>query len=197
MADFYQRLTENLGKLQRNESQMTEEQKKQYAAPLKKLKEQIAQDTTEAMKAFVTMGMRLAKDDEGSEDLEQVYKEVDRISQEHTAAGTIKKASRILFTTYNLDKFFESLCMMHYDIWYKAYGPYWLKHCTKQEDPEYPYHNDIIDMDWWAEHHEWAKTKIENGKRVTDYYGGVTIMIPPTQELLDKEYAAEKERMTS
>ena len=195
MADFYERLTENLGKLQRNESQMTEEQKKQYAAPLKKLKNQICQDATEAMKQFVTMGIRILKEDEDSEEWKNVIRAIEKISDAHAEAGTVKKASKILFETYDLDKFFESLCGFHTDVWYKAYGPYWLKHCKPQDDPEYPYHNDIIDMDWWAEHNEWAKTKIENGKRATDYFGGVTIMIPPTKELLDKAYEEEREQV--
>ena len=49
-------------------------------------------------------------------------------------------------------------------------------------------------MHWWKEANEWAKTKIEDGKRVMDYFGGVTIMLPPTKILLDEEYKREMER---
>lgn len=191
MADFYERLTENLGKLQRNESQMTEEQKKQYAAPLKKLKNQIAEDATEAMKQFITMGMRIAKEDKNPEDWKNVIRATEKLIEEYEKSGGIKKASKILFTTYSLDKFFEALCDIHSAVFHLAYGGYWIKHITPTGEKEYPFYNDIIEMYWWAEHHEWAATKIEDGKRVTDYYGGVTIMLPPTWEEIKAEHDKE------
>nr|DAS03444.1 MAG TPA: hypothetical protein [Caudoviricetes sp.] len=194
MADFYERLMENLGKLQRNESQMTEEQKKQYAAPLKKLKNQISEDATEAMKQFITMGMRITKEDKNSEDWKDVIRATEKLMDEWQSQGKLKEASKILFTTYDLNKFLEALCQIHTTVWVKAYGAYWLKHITETGEEEYPYYNDILDMHWWKEANEWAKTKIEDGKRVMDYFGGVTIMLPPTKILLDEEYKREMER---
>ena len=193
MDEYYERLAENLGKLQRNESQMTEEQKKQYAAPLKKLKDQIREDAVEVANTFPVSGIRLKEVD--SKDCKNMVKQVQKIFEEHSNKGTFKKAGKKLFETFSILEFLNALCVLRTDIWYQAYGPYWIKHCTMQDDPEYPFHNDIIDMDWWAEHNEWAKTKIENGKRVTDYFGGVTVMMPPTKEQLDKEYSQELERI--
>ena len=196
MASQYEILVENLGKLKRNETQMTKEQREQYKKPLLKLKQEIADDATEVMKSFVTLGMRLANGDKGSEDWRNVIKATERLFNEWAEQGKLKEASKILFTTYDLDKFIEALCPIHSTVWHLAYGGYWLKHITETGEQEYPYYNDILDMYWWKEHHEWAATKIENGKRVTDYYGGVTIMLPPTKELIDEEYKAEMERLT-
>lgn len=196
MASQYERLVENLGKLKRNETQMTKEQREQYKKPLLKLKQEIADDATEVMKSFVTLGMRLANGDKGSEDWRNVIKATERIFNEWAEQGKLKEASKILFTTYDLDKFLEALFPIRSTVWHLAYGGYWLKHITETGEQEYPYYNDILDMYWWKEHHEWAATKIENGKRVTDYYGGVTIMLPPTKELIDAEYKAEMERLT-
>lgn len=196
MASQYERLVENLGKLKRNETQMTKEQKEQYKKPLLKLKQEIADDATEVMKSFVTLGMRLAKGDKGSEDWRNVIKATERLFNEWAEQGKLKEASKILFTTYDIDKFLEALCPIHSTVWHLAYGGHWLKHITETGEQEYTYYNDILDMYWWKEHHEWAATKIENGKRVTDYYGGVTIMLPPTKELIDAEYKAEMERLT-
>lgn len=191
MGDFYDRLTENLGKLKRNEEQMTEEQRIQYKKPLQKLKEQIAKDATEAMKQFITMGMRLAKEDKDPEDWKNVIRETDKLIEQWAKEGGAKNASKILFKTYDLEKFFESLCDIHSAVFHLAYGPYWVKHIKPTGEQEYPYYNEIIEMYWWKECHEWAATKIEDGKRVTDYHGGVTIMLPPTWEEIQAEHEQE------
>lgn len=192
MDDYYSRLVENLGKLQRNESQMTEEQKVKYKKPLMKLKNEIADDATRAAREFVLMGMNHA-DDTDSPEWEKVISETQRLIDEWKSQGGIKKASKILFDTYDLDAFFTALCPIHTTIWFKAYGGYWLKHISETGEKEYPYYNDLLDMHWWEECNEWAKTKIDGGKRVTDYFGGVTIMLPPTQERIDREYKREME----
>ena len=167
MEDYYNRPVENLGKLKRNETQMTAEQKEQYKKPLLKLRKEIAADATEAMKEFITMGMRLGEDPD-SETWKSVIRETNRLLDDWINRGKLKEVSKVLFSTYDLDAFFTALCPIHTTIWFKAYGEYWLKHCTKQEDPEYPYHNDIIDMDWWAEHHEWALLRRSNNHAPTD-----------------------------
>ncbi len=190
MEDYYKRLTENLGKLKRNEEQMTPEQKVQYKKPLQKLKREIADDATKAMKDFVFMGMRTAKDYKPEEG-DQIFEIAERLVKDYEQSGGIKKASKILFKTYDLDQFFLALCDIHSAVFHLAYGKYWIKHIKPTGEDEYPYYNDIIDMYWWKEHHEWAVTKIEDGKRVTDYQGGVTIMLPPTWEEIKAEHEKE------
>lgn len=191
--DPYTNLKENLGLLQRNMSQMTEEQKQKYKTALRKLKEQIAKDAEEVAKEFILMGCRFLTAD--FKDWEKGFIEsVNKILEEEH--GAKKEASRVLFKTYDIDKFLTTLCRIHYRIWYEAYAPYWLNHTSPNPmSSEYPYHNDIIDMDWWAEHNEWAKTKVEDGKMVTDYQGGVTIMIPPTEELIKQTLDEELKRL--
>ena len=195
MEDYYNRLVENLGKLKRNETQMTAEQKEQYKKPLLKLKKEIAADATEAMKEFITMGMRLGEDPD-SETWKSVIRETNRLLDDWIDRGKLKEVSKVLFSTYDIDAFFTALCPIHTTIWFKAYGEYWLTHIKETGEQEYPYYNDILDMWWRKEANEWAKTKIEDGKRVTDYFGGVTIMLPPTKALLDEEYEKEMGRMT-
>ena len=195
MENYYDRLVENLGKLKRNETQMTKEQKEQYKKPLQKLKQEIADDATDAMKSFITGGMRLGEDAD-SEDWKSVIRETEKLLDEWESEGNLKEVSKVLFTTYDLDAFFTALCPIHTTVWFKAYGTYWLQHIKETGEQEYPYYNDILDMHWWKEANEWAKTKTENGKRVTDYFGGVTIMLPPTKALLDEEYEKEMERLT-
>ena len=167
MEDYYNRLAENLGKLKRNETQMTERQKEQYKKPLLKLKKEIATDATEAMREFITMGMRLGEDAD-SENWKSVIREVNRLLDEWIDKGCLKEVSKVLFKTYDLDAFLTALCPIHTTVWFKAYGTYWLKHIKETGEQEYPYYNDILDMHWWKEANEWAKTKIEDGKRVTD-----------------------------
>lgn len=197
MENQYQRCVENLGKLRLNMEQMTDEQKVQYKKPLQKLKEEIAKDATEIMKSFITMGMRVGVgvgEDTDSDIWKNVIRATEKLMDEWQSQGKLKEASKILFTTYDLNKFLEALCQIHTTVWVKAYGAYWLKHITETGEEEYPYYNDILDMHWWKEANEWAKTKIEDGKRVMDYFGGVTIMLPPTKILLDEEYKREMER---
>lgn len=191
--NIFTRISGNLGLLQRNETQMTEEQKKKYEVALKKLKRKIAEDATLIAKDFIISGCRFLKDD--FKDWEDSFtKEVNRILEEEDE--TRKAASKILFTTYDIEKFLTAICGIHDRIFYEAYAPYWLHHTSPNPmSSEYPYHNDIIDMDWWAEHDEWAKTKLEDGKLVTDYQGGVTIMMPPTEELIRKAHEEQKKRL--
>lgn len=189
--ELYNRLNENLGKLQRNESQMTDEQKKKYAAPLKKLKKQIAADATEIMRLFLMEGCRLAEEDKDSEAWKTMIRKTEGFIDDFGRSGKMKEVSRVLFTTYSLDEFYLALLPLHYKIWYEAYGPYWLMHCTPTFENEFTFTNDIIGMEWWEDHDEWVAVKIVDGKKEVDYQGGFTIMLPPTQELLEKAYKEE------
>lgn len=189
MANEYDRLVENLGKLQRNEGQMTEGQKKKYAAPLKKLKRQIAADASTVLRDFLVGGCRLMKRDKDSADWKAFIRETERLIDEWVKDGGNKAVAKVLFTTYSIEKFLEALLPIHYKVWYEAYGPYWLSHCTPTFEDEYTFTNDIIEMEWWAEHNEWMSVKMVDGKKEPDLAKGWTLMLPPTKELLDKDYA--------
>lgn len=176
---------------------MTEEQKKRYAAPLKKLKHEIAKDATVVMNEFLVSGCRPMKRDKDSANWKGFIRAADGFIAEWVKAGGNKDASKVLFKTYDIDAFLEALLPIHYKIWYEAYGPYWLSHCTPTFESEYTFTNDIIGMEWWAENSEWMSVKMVDGKKEPDLQKGWTIMLPPTQELLDKAYKEDMEALAS
>ena len=192
MENTYQEFTEKLGKLQRNETQMTERQKVIYADQLKNLKRKIAASASEIAKGFITGGIRILKKDP-PETKDECINRIKAIIDQEIEAGAMKKASKVLFTTYDADKFLEALLPIRYRVWYEGYGPYWCKHCylPDQEEIErkgwgdYWAYNDIIGA-WYSKHNVWVYKD-----------GAVTIMLPPTMELIRREYKQEKERIAN
>jgi len=191
--DEYARLTENLGKLRRNEGRMTEEQKKKYAAPLKKLKHEIAKDATVVMNEFLVSGCWLMKGDEDSAAWKGFVRAAESFIADWARTGGSKDASRALFKAYDNDAFLAALLPLHYQIWYEAYGPYWLSHCAPTLEEDFTFANDIIGMEWWAENNEWTSVKAVGGKKGPDLQKGWAILLPPTRELLDKAYKEDLE----
>lgn len=182
MANIFTEIEEKLGKLRRNEEQMSEEQKKQFEKQLKALKIKIAKDATEICKGFILSGILILKEDES----DGVIDRINMILAEEKAKGAFKEASRILFTTYDVDKFLEALCPVHDRVFYEGYAPYWIEHCAVYNEEGmqtmgggvFSAWNSIIDMGWIEEHNIWkAKEKDE-----------WRIMLPPTMELIRKEY---------
>lgn len=179
MENYYGRMVENLGKLKRNEEQMTPEQREKYKKPLQKLKQAIKDDATEMMLHFLIGGCRILKSDEKG--MADFIEAAQRILDEDDGK-TSKEAGRVLFATYDEEKFLEALIPLHYRIWYEAYGPVWLSHCIPTADPEYPYTNDIIKMEWEAKSSVWI-----NREELS-----FTTMLPPTKELLEKRYQEDR-----
>ena len=177
-----------LGKLRRNEEQMTEAQKKQYAVQLLALKKKISKSATEICRSFLLCGIRILKEDENNEAIERI----NMILAEEIARGALKEASRILFSTYNVDKFLEALCPVHDRVFYEGYAPYWIEHCDVYNEEgkqthgggEFSAWNHIIDMGWIEEYGVWKKK---------DEMCWM-IMLPPTMELIQKEYEEAKKR---
>ncbi len=188
MANIFTEIEEKLGKLRRNEEQMSEEQKKQFEKQLKALKIKIAKDATEICKGFILSGILILKEDES----DKVIDRINMILAEEKAKGTLKEASRILFSTYDVDKFLEVLCPVHDRVFYEGYAPYWIEHCAVYNEEgkrtlgggEFSAWNDIIDMGWIEEHKIWKK------KDEMCW----TVMLPPTLELIQKEYEEVKKR---
>lgn len=186
MANIFTEIEEKLGKLRRNEEQMSEEQKKKFEKQLKALKIKIAKDATEICKGFILSGILILKEDES----DKVIDRINMILAEEKAKGTLKEASRILFSTYDVDKFLEALCPVHDRVFYEGYAPYWIDHCAVYNEEGmqtmgegvFSAWNSIIDMGWIEEHNIWkAKGKDE-----------WRIMLPPTMELIRKEYEERK-----
>lgn len=172
---------ENLGKLQRNMAQMSPEQKKQYAKNLQAFKRKICAEASDILSSFCVSGMRFLKTDEGGIDL--VCRLLDRIREEEVRNHIGKKLGSVLLRTYSLEAFLDAAVPLHNRCWYEAYGVYWVAKC-KFIPEEKTYYNPIIDMYWHDEHQLWES---KDGC-------SSTIMLPPTEELLKKAYAEEKER---
>ncbi len=188
MGNIFTEMDEMLGKLRRNEEQMTEAQKKQYAVQLLALKKKISKSATEICRSFLLCGIRILKEDENNEAIERI----NMILAEEIARGALKEASRILFSTYNVDKFLEALCPVHDRVFYEGYAPYWIEHCDVYNEEgkqthgggEFSAWNHIIDMGWIEEYGVWKKK---------DEMCWM-IMLPPTMELIQKEYEEAKKR---
>lgn len=167
---------------------MTEAQKKQYAVQLLALKKKISKSATEICRSFLLCGIRILKEDENNEAIERI----NMILAEEIARGALKEASRILFSTYNVDKFLEALCPVHDRVFYEGYAPYWIEHCDVYNEEgkqthgggEFSAWNHIIDMGWIEEYGVWKKK---------DEMCWM-IMLPPTMELIQKEYEEAKKR---
>lgn len=188
MGNIFTEMDEMLGKLRRNEEQMTEAQKKQYAVQLLALKKKISKSATKICRSFLLCGIRILKEDENNEAIERI----NMILAEEIARGALKEASRILFSTYNVDKFLEALCPVHDRVFYEGYAPYWIEHCDVYNEEgkqthgggEFSAWNHIIDMGWIEEYGVWKKK---------DEMCWM-IMLPPTMELIQKEYEEAKKR---
>lgn len=173
-----------LARLQRNLEQMTPEQRVQYANNLQIFKKQIAKECNEILREFFLGDLKVLKGDEGGADA--IIRRIDAITGTAWWKDRMKDLRDHLFQTYSLDAFLEESCRLHDEIWYKAYGPYWVS--KTQVDPETgEITNPVVDMIWgekfyWnAEHNQWE------GKEKLTW----TIMLPPTQELLEKAYRKE------
>ena len=180
MANIFTEIDEKLGKLRRNEQQMTDEQRVKYAGQLKALKIKIAEDARKICSSFLTGGITFLKED--AKEAEDAIIRIERIVAEENARGTFKKASRILFSTYSVDKFLNFLCPVNDRIDCEGYGPYWAGHCRPCEDGDgdarFTFWNDIIDMGWVEEWKIWKK----KGEWCW------TTRLPPTMELIREEY---------
>ncbi len=172
-------ITENLEKLRRNEINMSEEQKTQYAHQLCKLRKKIAEKATKILKSFLLSGIQILKDEDGA----KVIDRINRILAEEQEKGTFQKICNTLYLTYSVDKFLVAAIPIYNRIMYEGYAPYWVKHCILNDKKDFSFRNDIIKMEWCAEHSVW-KTK-----------DAWSIMLPPTMELIQKEYNEEKEKI--
>lgn len=185
MQNAFDRITENLGKLRRNEEKMTPEQKIQYKNQLRRLRQKITEDALSMMWTFITGDLPLAKDDKDPEDWRSVIRNMEKIVDMWTEEGGAMEAVEILLKTYDTDRFLDALCPVYDEVIAGAYGDYWLKHTRKTGDAEFPYYNDIIRMYWWNASFCWVELKEEDGRKVVDHEAGFKLMLPPTRELID------------
>ena len=184
MAVDWRKTQEKLDKLRRNETQMTPEQKIAWKKNLQAFRNQIIADANEILSSFLFGSMEVLKEDEAA--IDQIIARIKKLAETDWWNGQMKNAKAVLFGTYSLDSFLDAICRMHTEVWYKAYGPYWVsKTITDPTTGEMT--NPIVDAIWgekfaWsAEHRQWE------GKEKLTW----TIMLPPTMELLKKSYEEE------
>ena len=171
-------LSEAMEKLQRNESRMTAEQKREYAPRLNVRRARARQMAKSEGTAFILSGVWLQRD--GREVLSTIQGILE------SEKRTLNAAMRTLFETYSVDAFLEVLCPLQRRVFYEGYGPYWAGHCKAVSDGDsdaaFSYYNDIIGMYWCEEWRLW--------KRKGEWT--VAIMLPPTIEQIRADYERAK-----
>ena len=142
-------------------------------------------DVNKLVTDFLFLGMPVSGADQDSPDMNALIDAV-RIILDNSMAE-IRAAVKVYRSTEDLDTLFLTLLPIHSRIRYGAYAPYWLHHCRTVEDQdneaEFTYYNDLIDMYWAWKWQEW--------KKKGEY--AVTIMLPPTKGLIALAYRAELE----
>ena len=183
MAIDLKKTQEKLDKLRRNETQMTPEQKIVWKKNLQAYRNQIIAEANEILREFVFGQMNVLKEDEGAVD--QIISRIEKMAKTDWWKKQMENAKDVLFRTYSLNEFLDAICQMHTEVWYKAYGPYWVSKTRTDASGEMT--NPVVDAVWgekfyWnAEHGQWE------GKEKMTW----TIMLPPTMELLKKSYEEE------
>ena len=157
--DKYQDIQDMLGKLQRNESQMSPADLKRYEKPLQKLRAEIVKKSVEYIKGFTLMSVKI-KEGEDEHIIKELVDNIQIVVDEVAAEGKWKGWEKLLFRSYDLDQLLQAAVFLKNRIDYEAYAPYWVSHCKKRkmqpnEDPfrkkteEWEaYWNDIVCM-WW------------------------------------------------
>lgn len=123
-----------------------------------------------------------------------VEKKRDIVISDYKKRDTFGFALRELIRTKDIELYLMRLLPVYNMLTYVVYPEFWLSRTEETGEPEFPYYNAIIGMRWWEGHNTWAATKVENGKRVVDYQKGLRIALPPTRELIAKEYKEIQEK---
>lgn len=178
-----------------NETKMSQDQFVRYASVLKKYRREIIAGANEILRHFLFGGLYVKKDGQVADAL---CREFQKIIDDESAKGEMKRLKDILFQTYSLEKFLDAACRVHCRIWYEAYAPYWTGTCEKKPLPEgipwawleasgAAWYNGMIDMYWHDRYGLWVAEK------ETAWRAG----LPPTKELCEAEYAKERKVMSS
>ena len=178
MNDYHE-LTLALDRLKRNETKMSEDQKKQYGEQLKALKQHIKSLALRIGREFLFQGIRTAKND--------IYalERIRSVLLDDEIRDAERAALAALFDSYSIDAYLTLLCPLQRKIYYEGYGRYWTTHCMavsdRDSETEFSYYNDLVDMFWSPKWHLWKKK---------DRWA-VSILLPPTQKMVNEAYAEE------
>lgn len=192
--NIYSETAEKLGKLRRNEEQMSDGQRLRYASVLKKYRREIIAGAGQILRQFWISGLLVEKDSL----LDNLCDSALNIINDEFAKGEMKRLVDILFQTYSLNEFLNAACMVRSRILYEAYVEYWLEKCIQKPLPNgipwagipssgSVWYNRMIDMYWQSEYRVWVS------ESKTAWRG----CLPPTKELCESEYAKERKVMGS
>ena len=162
--------------------------------------EQMRADVNDLAIKYVTSGMlRHPLAEEGWTEIgwSTIEKRRDVVISDYRKRGIFDEALRELIKTKSVETYLNCLLPVYNTLTYVVYPEFWLSRTEETGEEEFPYYNAIIGMRWWEGHNTWAATKVENGKRVVDYQKGIRIALPPTKELIMKEYKEIQEGRTS
>lgn len=160
--NIYQAIDKYLAYLKLNETEMSEEQFKEYALQVNSLRKKIAAYATQILLHFTLSGI-IIPEDEAPVIKRRVYIKIQKVIDEETSKGELKRLGKILFLTYSLNSFLEAACDLRDKVIYQAYAPYWISKCEKKEVPDNwagikgtAWYSQIIDMFWHEECHIWV-----------------------------------------
>lgn len=183
-TDFtWKEYLEKLEKLKKNREKVPlEELKTKYKKPYTELLQDIKEKTEIMLLHFLFEGLPFNMSEKAEW---QAF--VDRVNEairEEKQAGTFREISRAVFKDYDPDKALDIAARTIWPrIWYRAYAPYWLKHCRKDKDGRS--WNDLIQMRW---RQEWQIWEAQDGR-------SWRIMLPPSEFQIREEEKREQEKI--
>lgn len=139
------RLYKNLDRLKRNEQNMTPALREKHKGALRMLRLEIAEDATLIAHHFLLDALVVPEADRAA-----FLKRCDEVL---TGQGGI---TRVLFSTYSVERFIESLTPLWGRLMSEAYAPVWMAHCHRTGDPDYPFYSDLIQMYWESSTRMWV-----------------------------------------
>lgn len=190
--DIYQKTAEKLGKLGRNEVQMSEVQFVQFENVLKRCRKEILEGTKQIFCTFCTPKLPVLKSDLPSAS-DEILGSVRQIVTDAQTKEEIKRLKHTLFQTYSLECVPDAAGFLRSRILYEVYAPYWVSKCVKVEAPSgtgrmgvsgEAWYSPILDMYWNEDCRLWVSAKETAWK----------IDLPPTKELCMAEYEEKKQK---
>ena len=190
--NIYQKTAEKLGKLGRNETQMSEVQFVQFENVLKRCRKEILEGAKQIFCTLCTPKLPVLKSDLPSAS-DEIRESVRRIVTDAQTKEEIKRLKHTLFQTYSLECVLDAAGSLENRILYEAYAPYWVSKCTKAKAPlgaerigisGETWYNPVIDMYWDEKCCLWVSAKETAWK----------IDLPPTKELCMAEYEEKKQK---
>ncbi len=191
--NIYQKTAEKLGKLGRNEAQISEVQFVQYEEVLKKCRKEIFEGVKQIFCTFCIPKLLVLKSDLPSVS-DEIRGSVRRIVTDAQTKEEIKRLNHTLFQTYSLECVLDMASFLSGRILYEAYAPYWISKCTKVKAPlgakrmgvsGETWYNPVIDMYWNEKCCLWVSAK-ETAWRIA---------LPPTRKLCMAEYEEKKQKV--